>query len=96
MGQWQGYLKNKTSGGYDHFLGMFFGMGTATPLQVITSHRLLRSRHRSLAAAHSSGCLCAQKVSLASCRAHCDAMNTSCGGFTFKGDDADPAGLIEQ
>ena len=30
IGQWQGYAKNKTSGGYFHFLGMFFGMGVYT------------------------------------------------------------------
>ena len=32
MRQWQGYIKNKTSGGFDHFLGMFFGMGEAISL----------------------------------------------------------------
>ena len=33
MQQWQGYVKNASaSSGFSHFLGMFFGMGDATPL----------------------------------------------------------------
>merc|ERR1712023_53629 len=31
MGQWQGYVKNSSTGSYDHFLGMFFGMGGDSP-----------------------------------------------------------------
>lgn len=32
MRQWQGFVKNRTSGRYDHFKGLFFGMASATPL----------------------------------------------------------------
>ena len=34
--QWQGYTKKATSEGYDHFLGMFFGMGSATVLRQVS------------------------------------------------------------
>ena len=35
MEQWQGYIKN-VSGGYSHFLGLFFGMEEATPLHNVS------------------------------------------------------------
>lgn len=34
--QWQAYTKNASSGGYAHFLGMFYGMGSVTPLSNIS------------------------------------------------------------
>lgn len=68
MRQWQGYVKNTSSGGYEHYLGMFFGMGSA---------------------------LSFGSVSLTECRARCDSLNTSCGGFTFTSDSPTPTSKIQ-
>jgi len=34
--QWQGYTKNSTTGGYDHYLGMFFGLDRASELNNVS------------------------------------------------------------
>jgi len=36
IGQWQGYIKNTTSKAYYHFLGTFFGLGSATLVPKVT------------------------------------------------------------
>ena len=70
MRQWQGYVKGtNASGSYKHFLGLFYGLASATVLTNVTFN---------------------------DCRAHCDSLQTGCGGFCFAAEHPAPQSVLTQ
>ena len=91
MRQWQGYVKNASAhaGTYEHYLGKR-ETSCSPPSPPLFPPRSLAELLRAGMFFGMGSATQLPNVTFTECRAHCDALNTSCGGFTFVSDDPKP------